>query len=233
MQGDFPELPDHFEHAVIPTDRTSTCDVRIETDMPSFTHRQALASVAAIGLMLWSSVGQAADPRGQFSIRGPGSQSCANYLAAASKPDDYARYGSWLLGYVSARNRAEPNTYDVIPTEPGTDFPNIVAVICKSNVQVTVEQAANSAIAVIGPMRQTAASPMIDVQVDGKTVAIHQESLRRLQQGLIAKNAYKGSADGISSARFIAALKDFQRKEGIAVTGLPDIDTFIRAIIKR
>lgn len=200
--------------------------------MSKFSRRRTLAFTLLTGIMFSASAGHAADSTGKFSIRGPGSQSCATYLAAVAKPDGYARFASWLLGYVTARNRAEPGTYDLVPTETGTDFPNIVAFICKSSTQATVEQAAFSAITALGPLKQTAASPLVNVQADGKSVMIHQDSLRRLQQALIAKNAYKGSADGASSARFTAALKDFQRKEGIAVTGLPDIDTFIRAIIK-
>jgi hypothetical protein len=218
--------------SVIRTDCNLKSNVRIEPDMPSFTLRQALVPVVVAGMTFSASAGQAADGTGKFSIRGPGSQSCANYLAAASKPDAYAHFGSWLLGYVSARNRAEPKTYDFIPTEAGTDFPNVVAVICKTRPQSRLEQAANAAITVLGPMRQTVASPLIDVQADGKTVAIRQEALRTLQTALIAKSFYKGKSDGLSSARFIAALKEFQRKEKLPITGLPNIDTFIRAIIK-
>lgn len=186
-----------------------------------------------MGLLLTASAGQAADRSGKFSIRGPGSQSCAAFLAAAGKPEDYARYASWLLGYASARNRIEPNTYDFIPTEAGADLPNIVAVICRSNDKASVEQAAHSAIAALAQMRQASASPLVEVQADGKRVKIHQEALRTLQTALIARKAFTGKADGFASASLVAALKNFQRKESIPVTGLPDIDTFIRVLIKR
>jgi len=202
-------------------------------DMPRFILRHALKPVIIMGLLVTASAGQAADGSGKFSIRGPGSQSCAAYLAAAGKPEDHARYASWLLGYASARNRIEPNTYDFIPTEAGTDFPNIVTVICKSNGKASVEQAAHSAITALAPMRQASASPLVEVQADGKAVKIHQEALRTLQTALIAKKAFSGRADGLASTPLVAALKEFQRKESIPVTGLPDIDTFIRAVIKR
>lgn len=201
--------------------------------MPCFILRHALKPVMIMGLLVTPSAGQAADSSGKFSIRGPGSQSCAAYLAAAGTPEDHARYASWLLGYASARNRIEPNTYDFIPTEAGTDFPNIVTVICKSNGKASVEQAAHSAIIALTPIRQASASPLVEVQADGKTVKVHQEALRTLQTALIAKKAFSGRADGLASAPLVAALKDFQRKESIPVTGLPDIDTFIRAVIKR
>lgn len=200
--------------------------------MPSFILRHALAPIMTMGLLLTASAGQAADGSGKFSVRGPGSQSCAAYLAALGKPEDHARYASWLLGYASARNRLEPSTYDFIPTQAGADFPNVVAVVCKANDKANVEQAAHSAIAALAPMRQSVASPLVEVQADGKAAKINQEALRTLQTALIAKKAFKGRADGLASAPLVAALKDFQRKESIPVTGLPDIDTFIRAIIK-
>ncbi|WP_298195237.1 peptidoglycan-binding domain-containing protein [Novosphingobium sp.] len=188
-----------------------------------------LASIAGTG----AGAAHAADAKGNFAIRGPGSQSCAAYLATISKPDATARYGSWLLGYVSAHNRLDADTYDLLPTEAGGDFVNMVAIVCRTNPQMSVENAANSAVRAITPLRQTVSSPIVQVQSDGKTISIHQDSLKRLQTALIAKQFFKGTATGTSSPQFVDALKAFQRKEGIAVTGLPDSDSFIRAIIKR
>lgn len=196
--------------------------------------RLALAPMtAAFGLYLGTVTAQAADASGNFAVRGLGSQTCATYVAAVAKPEEFARYGNWLLGYATAQNRTTPDAYDVIPTEPGTDFPNVVAVVCRTNLQMPLENAAASAISVMKPLRQTAASPLVQVSTDGKTVAVRQDSLKRLQTALIAKQMFKGTANGASSAAFTDALKAFQRKEGIPVTGLPDIDTFIRAIVKR
>jgi len=200
--------------------------------MISPIHRCALVSIVCMGMLLTAGSGQAADASGKFSIRGPGSQGCETYLASVGNVQVRARIASWLLGYATARNRLEPDTYDFIPTESGADFPNVVAVICKANQKATIEQAAHAAITALAPMRQSAASPLVELRADGKTINIHQEALRTLQAALIGKAAFNGRADGLASAAFVAALKDFQRKESIPVTGLPDIDTFIRAIIK-
>ena len=194
----------------------------------------AIATAVSLGAVGPGSVtAQAADKTGNFSVRGLGSQTCEAYVAALARPDDFLRYGNWLLGYATAHNRLATDTYDTMPTEGGTDFPNVVAVVCRTNPRMLLENAAASAIDVIRPLRQTAASPLVQVTADYKTVSIHQESLKRLQTALIAKQAFKGMATGAPSAAFTDALKAFQRKEGIPVTGLPDIDTFIRAIVKR
>lgn len=87
-------------------------------------------------------------------------------------------------------------------------------------------------IAVTALLAAVSSSPLVVVSADGKSVSIHQESLKRLQAALIAKQVFKGAATGTPSPQFTDALKVFQRREAIPVTGLPDIDTFIRAIVK-
>ena len=207
---------------------------QIGNSMSACLARHALLSFAlAAGAFLGAGAAQAADANGSFAIRGIGSQTCATYVAALAKPEEFTRYGNWLLGYATAHNRLVPDAYDIIPTEPGVDFPNVVAVVCRSNPQMLLENAASSAVTAIRPLRQTTASPLVQVSSDGKTVSIHQDSLKRLQSALIAKQLFKGTANGAPSAAFTDALKAFQRTERIAGTGRPDIDTFIRAIVKR
>ena len=201
--------------------------------MPVAVRKTLLSLMLAASTILVAAPGHAADTGGKFAVRGFGSETCGAYLAALAKPDDFIRYGAWLLGYATAHNRLDAGTYDIIPTETGVDFANVVAVICRTNPRASLETAANDAIRTMAPMRQLEASSVVQVQADGKTVAIRQESLKRLQSALIGRNLYKGPANGASSPQFVSALKDFQRREAIPVTGLPDIDTFIRAIIKR
>ncbi|MEO7470455.1 MAG: peptidoglycan-binding domain-containing protein [Sphingobium limneticum] len=201
--------------------------------MPRPLNSAVIQCVISAGIMLTASTGHAADTNAKFAVRGPGASSCAAYLASANKPADHERFASWLLGYASARNRAEPSTYDFIPTDAGQDFPNIVSVVCKNRLEDTLEAAASKAINALAPLRQTDASPLVDVNADGQMVQVREQALRRLQQALIGKKFYNGAADGAPSAQFIAALKKFQRSESLPATGLPNIDTFIRAILKR
>ena len=202
--------------------------------MRNLIPRSAIAMLVVLaGSILAMPLAHAADRSGRFAIRGLGSQDCAAFLASTDKPDDYARFGSWLLGYVSARNRAELQTYDFIPTERGVDFPNIVAVVCRTRPQANLAAAAESALVAIAPLKQTSSSPLVEIRTPDGNVMIHQEALRKLQQALIDRRLYRGAADGRSNPPFIDALKDFQRSEKLPATGLPNIDTFIRAIIKR
>lgn len=202
--------------------------------MADFRLRSAIAALAlSAGSLVPVWPAYAADQSGKFAIRGLGSQSCAAFVAARDRPDDYARFGNWLLGYLTARNRAEANTYDLMPTERGVDFPNVVAVVCSARPQSNLATAAESAITAIRPLRQMSASPLVEIISDGSRISIHQEAVRTLQKALIARQLFGGQADGRPSEAFVAAIKNFQRSERLAATGLPDIDTFIRAIIKR
>lgn len=58
------------------------------------------------------------------------------------------------------------------------------------------------------------------------------DKVNKAYLALIDQKFYKGRADGASNARFVQALRDFQQSEKLPVTGLPGIDTFIRAVIK-
>lgn len=199
--------------------------------MPSRPARLALA--LTIGMTLCIPAAFAADSNGRFSVRGLGGHSCADYLATAGKPAEMGAYSSWLLGYATARSRTESATFDMLPTQGGLDFVNVVGAVCRQRPSVLLETVADQTLRLLAPLRQAAETPLVQVQADGKSVAIRQASLQQLQTALIAKKSYKGTATGASSPQFVDALKAFQRKEGIAATGLPDIDTFIRAIIKR
>lgn len=191
-----------------------------------------LALALTSGMTLCVPASFAADGNGKYSVRGLGGHSCADYLAAAGKPAEVGAYSSWLLGYATARSRLEAATFDMLPTQDGLDFVNVVSAVCRQQQSALLETVVDQTLRLLAPLRQAAETPLVQMQADNKSVSIRQDSLRRLQTALIARKFYKGTVTGVSSAQFVDALKAFQRKEGIAVTGLPDIDTFIRAIIK-
>ncbi|TNE45367.1 MAG: peptidoglycan-binding protein [Sphingomonadales bacterium] len=175
----------------------------------------------------------AADGAGRFSVRGIGAKSCADYSAALADRAAVSSYASWLMGYASARNRDGTRTFDILPTQQGLDLVNIVAAICKGRQAMVVESAANEAVALLGPMRQEMETPLVRFEAGGKSVSIRQGALVSLQRALIDKKFFRGPADGAPGRPFAEALRSFQKAEGIAVTGLPDMDSFIRAILKR
>jgi hypothetical protein len=179
----------------------------------------------------WSEA-KAADAAGRFAVRGVGSRSCGDYRAALGDAASTAPYASWLMGYVSARNRNSAELFDVLPTQPGIDLLNVVAVICGTRETMVLETAASEAVRVLRPLSQASETPLVQFRTGKGSVTIRQGALVRLQTALIDRKLFKGPANGIPSAEFAAALRAFQKKEAIPVTGLPDMDSFIRAILK-
>ena len=55
--------------------------------------------------------------------------------------------------------------------------------------------------------------------------------MRNVQQALKNRGFYVGAVDGLFGPKTQAALKTFQRKTGIAVTGLPDQPTLIKLLL--
>ena len=194
--------------------------------------RSALVAIAAVALAAAPAI--AADDKGAFAVRGVGSDRCDAFLAAVAAKDGLKleRYGSWLLGYVSASNRLIGRTFDAVPSQVPTDVLGIVAVICRNQPAALVDTAASQALVVLNPIRMTADSPLITVSNAGRTLQVRTEALITLQQNLAKKGLYKGPADGKLSPQLAKIIADFQLKEKILISGLPDLDTIIRAGLK-
>ncbi len=64
-------------------------------------------------------------------------------------------------------------------------------------------------------------------------VQVRQAAPQQLGTALAAKKLYKGVTSGQPNGDFYKALKTLQEREKLPVTSSPDIDTFIRAIIKK
>lgn len=176
----------------------------------------------------------AADDKGAFAVRGVGSDRCDAFIAAIAAKDGLKleRYGSWLLGYLSASNRLIGRTFDAVPSQVPTDVLGIVAVICRNQPAALVDTAVSQALVVLNPIRLTADSPLITVSNAGRTLQVRTEALIRLQQNLAKKGLYKGPADGKLSPQLAKIISDFQQVEKIQISGLPDLDTQIRAGLK-
>ena len=194
--------------------------------------RGALLAVAAAILVVRPAV--AADAKGTFAVRGVGSDRCETYTAAVVAKDSpkLERYGSWLMGYMSASNRLIDKTFDAVPSQVPTDILSIVAVICRSQPATLIDTVASQALVLLSPIRLTADSAIIKVTNADKTLQVRQEALITLQQNLTKKGLYKGAADGKFSPQLAKTISEFQQKEKIPVSGLPDLDTLIRAGLK-
>jgi hypothetical protein len=193
----------------------------------------ALATAASL-LVAAQAPAQAADAKGNFALRGVGSQACKDMLGELEKTPAMAPItASWLLGYMSATNRYEPNTFDISPvTDPQAMF-NIVVALCKAHPDARVQGVANDTLAALGKARVKADSPIVDTKSGKATAQIRQETLLLVQQKLNERGLLKAKPDGSYGPQTEAALKSFQAAEKLPVTGVPDAPTVIRLLVEQ
>lgn len=196
------------------------------------TISKSTAIVACLaGAMLAHASAQASDANGNFALRGYGSRSCEAFLVEFPDATHADKYGSWLMGYATARNRLESDTFDVVALPDGAVLLQAVAAVCADQKNLTVELAANEVVRVTAPLHQRGSSPVLTVEADGRTQLVRQATLQTLQLRLAERKLYSGPTDGQWSAATAVAIMEFQSREKIAVTGMPDFATLLRAFV--
>ena len=201
--------------------------------MRFFVQIAPLAAGLAVLASFASGPVEAADANGRYVVRGVGSLTCETYLAGLKDPILAQRHLSWLLGYETAANQAAPQTFDIMPTNGTMDFANVVTLLCRSNPKQTLVDATTQALLTLRPLRQVSETPLLTFTFQGKSVQVRKGAAQQLATALVAKKLYKGDTSGQPNADFYKAIQALQEREKLPVTGLPDIDTFIRAIIKQ
>lgn len=182
-------------------------------------------------LTLPHAAAQASDTDGNFALRGYGSRTCEMYQTEKSDPGHANQYGSWLMGYVTARNRLQPDTFDILPFIDGMVLLQAISAVCADRKDITVENATSEVIRAIAPLHQRSASAALTIERGGQTVRIREEAIAKLQARLIERRLYAGSADGKWTDELSSAIQEFQLREQIASTGLPDLATLVRALV--
>ncbi|MCC6946904.1 MAG: peptidoglycan-binding protein [Bradyrhizobiaceae bacterium] len=194
-----------------------------------------LAAVSITALALATSAGdlRAADAQGQFALRGFGAETCR---AASQKLKGNtaasANALAWLLGYTTAFNRREPDTFDVSPLAETTAILRMVAGVCAKNPDALVETVTYDVLRSLAAARVKGNSPMAQVKSGKASAEVRRETLARMQEQLIKLGHLEGTADGNYGPRTETALKAFQRQQGLAQTGVPDSVTIVRLLVE-
>lgn len=198
--------------------------------MTKFSGHTAIVALLAAAA-LWSASAQASDANGSFAVRGYGSRSCEAFLTEFPDAAHADNYSSWLMGYATARNRMQSDTFDVVPLPDGAALLQAITAVCTNQKNLTVEAATNEVVRATAPLHQRGASPIITIERDGQTQLIRQEALQTLQSRLAERKLYFGPTNGLWNATMAVAIMEFQSREKIAVTGMPDLATLYRALV--
>lgn len=175
----------------------------------------------------------AADPQGRFATKGVGQARCADLNAAATaKSPRLASYLSWIAGYLSAANRYETNTYDLIAWQGELYLLSQIQSYCAKNPGTDLLTMSRAMVRSLGPGRIASASPLVSIDAGGRRFTLYGEIVRRAKLKLAAARLYSGPIDMTADAGFVAALAAFQRTERLPPSGAPDQETLYRLLMR-
>jgi hypothetical protein len=195
--------------------------------------RHLLRTAAAAALALASAVpaALAADPQGNYIVRGIGARPCADYLKAVDTSADAVRpYLSWMEGYLSAINRLQANTFDVSPITSAAVVGQMVRNFCTTQKTLRLETALAQLMNSLHPYRVSAQSQLVEVTVGDANAQIRQSTLLWMQQKMKEQGHFAGTPDGLYGAATQAALTAYQKANNIKETGVPDAATLAHFI---
>ena len=188
--------------------------------MPSPISAMAVALASSLLLV---PPAHAADADGHFAIKGLGLQSCADYLAAReAQSPQYHQFGGWMNGYLSASNRYEDDTFDLVPWQSTGMLAAWLASVCEENRDAQFVRVVALLVNALGEERLRARSAVVEYETDEGTDYVYAEVLRRAQQRLADAGLYAGPINGALDSATKDALRRFQAERDLAATGLPD-----------
>ncbi len=177
----------------------------------------------------------AADANHDFAVHGIGALTCTQLTNTPAKAQGEVRMvlASWLLGYLTAMNRADAVTYDATPVQDQGALVNMVSGVCKLHPKVPVEAVAFSVFQSLEKAKLATASPEIKVTVGKSSTVLRQDTLNKVEKVLVSlKYLPAGQATGAFSGSTAVALAKFQTAQKLPATGLPDPATVVRALVE-
>ena len=195
--------------------------------------RCSALALVVLALSVCATASEGADERGLFAVKSVGTTSCQRYLdARKAGADEYVLYGGYLGGYMTAFNQLRPSTFDIMSWHNTDTLAGMMASYCRKHPQSNFAVSVAHLITVLMPRRLEADSPTLEIAHGGKTVAVYQESLRRIQVKLAVLGLYTGEPDGRYGPATRQALERFQAEQRLPRTGLPDQATLFRLSYK-
>jgi hypothetical protein len=172
---------------------------------------------------------KAADQNHQFAALGGGVVSCARFLEARQAKDkEYFMLGGWVDGYLTARNQLSPETFTLTPWQSTDLLMGLLAQYCGKNPDAPLLRGVMLMAEALKTQRLKSASERVKVRIGSLSHDFFREVLVQMQTRLTRAGYYKGSASGDFNAETIAAMKQFQRANGLEASGFPDQKTLLK-----
>lgn len=111
-----------------------------------------MKSIAVVlATLLVGASAYAADTGGHYYVIGAGGRSCKEYTAATAEQKLFVE--TWLAGYITAMNRATPDTYHITGETTPQAMNTMIAKYCTDNPDIAVGIAIHKVIEYLQPNR--------------------------------------------------------------------------------
>ncbi len=180
--------------------------------------------VALIALLVSSSQVLAADPDGNYSVRGVGLVDCAAFTQErARKSPAYQMIGGFIDGYLTGANASLASTYDVMSYQSTELLAEVIAQHCAANPEHRLFEVLASIARQTLPDRLQTASPLNKIVVGEKETYLYSETVQRMQTALVDLGHLQGdNVSGKFNPATASALAAFQTSVRFQSTGFPD-----------
>jgi len=188
-----------------------------------------LRNLFFLSLLSCGSILQAADENNQFAIKGIGLSTCESFVEARkTQSPQYFQFGGWMNGYLSATNRYEKTTFDVVSWQSTGMLAASLATFCERNPEVQFVRAVALMVNTLGQDRLQNYSELIEAQVGEASVVIYRATLQRAQERLVERRHLEGAPSGEFDAATQQGFRRFQEEAELEVRRLPDQPTLAR-----
>jgi hypothetical protein len=175
----------------------------------------------------------AATEDGAFAIRGIGGDNCRDFMQRLQSDERVPAVAlSWLLGYSTALNRIEPDTFDVSPLTDPAAILQLVVAVCQQSPDALVDAVAFDTLRSLATARLTTNSPLVETRAGENVATVRRETLMQMQQALIRLGHLGGTADGVFGPQTATAMRAFQEQQGLEVSGVADSATIFRMLVE-
>ena len=192
-------------------------------------------SLAAALVFATGTAAEAADAQSRFQAYGLGRLPCKRFVEICeAKKEECKLTGTWMEGYLSGFNALNKDTFDILPWQPPELVAEFTYNVCKQNPDAPVLEVVNELIrGLLVPQRVKSAAERVRIGEGDQAVGLYRDTIRALQERLIATGHLDGKADGAFGPSSKRAVEAFQKEMGLPATGVPDQRTLLAVFYGR
>ena len=173
-----------------------------------------------------TTVANAADEKGKFTIKGIGNTSCAKFLMETdANTKSVYLYVGWVNGYLTAQNQHLKDNFDLASWENVHTLGDYLRHYCKKRPRDSFYIATASMVQGLHKDRVREYSKVVTINSGQESIVIYQSTLKKVQEKLTKLGLYKDNINGTFEKSMSKSLKVFQKNNKLDITGIPDQQT--------